>query len=171
MRHQRFAIFALIAISALFVINGCSSNTARVEVGLNANNQQLLAVDAKGHLPAEDWLQVKGTQDWSLTRDYYLKKAREATTPEDSQVWLDLANQVVGQGSTLVKLINASNYRIVVLDGPSAGEMLEPGEASNAEARVPVGTLIFTVGWGNNQRATIVRQIVAGQKTVVIVNK
>jgi len=155
----------------LIVITGCSSNTARVEVGLDANNQQLLAVDAKGHLPAEDWLQVKGTQDWSLTRDYYLKKAQEAATPEDSQVWLDLANQVVGQGSTLVRLINASRYRVVILDGPFAGEVLDPGEVSSAEARVPVGTFVFTVGWGNNQRATIVRQIVAGQKTVVIVNK
>ena len=171
MKHRDFILLTLL-ISALFVIiTGCSSNTARVDLGLNANNQQLLAVEAKGHLPAEDWLYVKGTQDWALTRAYYLKKAREATTPEDSQVWLDLANQVVGQGSTLVKLVNASNYRIVVLDGPFAGIILNPGEASLVEARVPVGTLVFTVGWGNNQRATIVRQIVAGQKAVVIVNK
>ncbi len=171
MKHRDFILLTLL-ISALFVIiTGCSSNTARVDLGLNANNQQLLAVESKGHLPAEDWLYVKGTQDWALTRAYYLKKAREATTPEDSQVWLDLANQVVGQGSTLVKLVNASNYRIVVLDGPFAGEVLEPGETSSVKARIPTGTFVFTVGWGTNQRTTIVRQIVTGQKTVVIVNK
>ena len=169
MRHQSFILFAL--IFTLIALAACSSNTARVEVGLDANNQQLLAVDAKGVMPAEDWVQLKGTQDWATVRAYYLKKAQETTTPEASQAWLDLANQVVGQGSTLAKLVNASSYRIIVLDGPFAGIELEPGEASHAEARIPVGTFAFTVGWGNNQRANIVRQIVAGQKTVVIVNK
>jgi len=114
---------------------------------------------------------LRGDQDWTNLRAYYLQKAREATTPETSQAWLDLASQVTGQGSTLAKLVNASRYRIVVLDGPFAGIVLNPGETSPTEVRVPVGTLIFTVGWGNNQRATIVRQIVAGQKTVVIINK
>jgi len=168
MRRPYFFI-ALVIIA--LVIAACSSNTARVEVGLDTNGQQILAVDAKGALPAEDWIQLRGDQDWTNLQEFYLQKAQEATTPEASQAWLDLANQVVGQGTTLARLVNASDYRIVVLDGPFAGIVLNPGETSPTEVRVPVGTLIFTVGWGNNQRATIVRQIVAGQKTVVIINK
>jgi len=156
-------------------IAACSSNTAKVKVGLDANGQQILAVDAKGALPAEDWIQLRGDQDWTNLQEFYLQKAQEATTPEASQAWLDLANQVMGQGTisgaTWARLVNASDYRIIVLDGPFAGIILNPGEASLVETRVPVGTLIFTVGWGNNQRATIVRQISAGQKAVVIVNK
>ncbi|HRU89981.1 MAG TPA: hypothetical protein P5094_01460 [Patescibacteria group bacterium] len=171
MRRPYFFI-ALVIIA--LAIAACSSNTARVEVGLDANRQQILAVDAKGALPAEDWVQLRGDQDWTRLQAYYLQKAQEATTPEASQAWLDLANQVMGQaisGTTLVRLVNASDYRIVVLDGPFAGIILNPGEASLVETRVPVGTLVFTVGWGNNQRATIIRQISAGQKAVVIVNK
>ena len=171
MRRPYFFIALMIITLA---IAACSSNTARVKVGLDANGQQILAVDAKGALPAEDWIQLRGDQDWTNLRAYYLQKAREATTPETSQAWLDLANQVMGQaisGTTLVRLVNSSSYRIVVLDGPFAGIILNPGEASLVETRVPVGTLVFTVGWGNNQRATIIRQISAGQKAVVIVNK
>ena len=69
MRHQSFILFAL--IFTLIALAACSSNTARVEVGLDANNQQLLAVDAKGVMPAEDWVQLKGTQDWATVRAYY----------------------------------------------------------------------------------------------------
>ena len=172
MRRPYFFI-ALVIIA--LAIAACSSNTARVEVGLDANGQQILAVDAKGVLPAENWIQLRGDQDWISLRAYYLQKAREATTPEASQAWLDLANQVAGQGTTLARLVNASDYRIVVLDGPFAGITLEPGETSPTEVRVPVGSLIFSVAnWGcgcNNLRTIIVRQISAGQKTVVIVNK
>ena len=171
MRRPYFFIALMIITLA---IAACSSNTAIVKVGLDANGQQILAVDAKGALPAEDWIQLRGDQDWTNLQEFYLQKAQEATTPEASQAWLDLANQVMGQaisGTTLVRLVNSSSYRIVVLDGPFAGIILNPGEASLVEARVPVGTLIFTVGWGNNQRSTIVRQISAGQKVVVIVDK
>lgn len=171
MRH----LYNTIALILLVVIlAGCSvnRNTARAEIRLNASNQQLLAANATGSMPIASWLETRSHQSLVETQAYYLTKAQQAATPAESQQWLDLAAQVgASAGSTLATLINASDYRVTVLDGPYAGITLGPGSTSSSTARIPVGWLSFSVAWGDNQRASIVRPVSAGQKTIVIVNK
>lgn len=171
MRHRY--IFA--ALMILVLVAGCSANhnTARAEVRLNSSNQQIIAASVTGSMPVVDWLETRSQQDLTNLRSYYLTKAQQATTAKQSQEWLDLAAQVSGSGgSTLAALVNASSYRIVVENGPYAGMVLEPGASSPSAVRVPVGSLTFSVVWGSyNQRASIVRHVSAGQKTIVIVNK
>ncbi len=167
---KHLVVIALLV--GLILLVGCSANrnTARVDVRLNAS-QQLVADSVSGSMPATDWLETRSQQSLVETQAYYLVKAQRAATPAESQQWLDLAAQVGGGGSTLASLVNASDYRITVLDGPYAGVTLNPGSASSSAIRVPVGWLSFSVAWGDNQRATIVRSVSAGQKTIVIVNK
>ena len=170
MRHL-YKTIALILL--LVMLAGCSvnRNTARAEIRLNASNQQLLAANATGSMPIASWLETRSQQGLVETQAYYLTKAQQAATPAESQQWLDLAAQVGGGGSTTATLVNASDYRLTVLDGPYAGITLGPGASSQSTARVPVGWLSFSVAWGDNQRASIVRPVSAGQKTIVIVNK
>jgi len=170
MRHL-YKTIALIPLLVMLV--GCSANrnTGRVDVRLNASSQQLIAVSATGSMPVNDWLETRSQQSLVEIQDHYLIKAQQATTPEESQKWLDLAGQVSGGNSTLATLVNASDYRVTVLDGPYAGITLSPGASSQSTARVPVGWLAFSVAWGDNQRASIVRPVSAGQKTIVIVNR
>jgi len=170
MRHL-YKTIALILL--LVMLAGCSvnRNTARAEIRLNTSNQQLLAANATGSMPVNDWLETRSQQGLVETQAYYLTKAQQAATPAESQQWLDLAGQVSGGGSTIATLVNASDYRVTVLDGPYAGITLNPGAVSPSTARVPVGWLSFGVAWGDNQRAAIVRPVSAGQKTIVIVNR
>jgi hypothetical protein len=123
-------------------------------------------------MPVNDWLETRSQQGLVETQAHYLTKAQQAATPAESQQWLDLAAQVGGGGgTTLATLVNASDYRITVLDGPYAGITLAPGTSSQSTVRIPVGWLSFVVAWGDNQRASIVRPVSAGQKAIVIVNK
>lgn len=169
MRHRY--IFA--ALMILVLVAGCSTNrnTARAEVRLNSSNQQIIAASVTGSMPVVDWLETRSQQDLTNLQAHYLAKAQQANTPEESQQWLDLSNQANGSGgSTLATLVNASSYKVTILDGPYTGVTLSPGSVSSV-ARVPVGWLSFLVAWGDNQRASIVRHVSAGQKTIVIVNK
>ncbi len=168
MRHLTITLLTLL----VFLV-GCSANrsTARVDVRLNASNQQLLVANATGSMPIASWLETWSHQSLVETQAHYLTKAQQAATPAESQQWLDLAAQVGGGGSTIATLVNASDYRVTVLDGPYAGITLGPGASSQSTARVPVGWLSFSVAWGDNQRTSIVRSVSAGQKTIVIVNK
>ena len=164
----------VILVLALLVLSaGCSANrsTARAEIRLNASSQQLIAASATGSMPIANWLETRSQQNLVETQAYYFDKAQQADTPAESQQWLDLAAQVGGGGSTIATLVNASDYRVTVLDGPYAGITLGPGSTSSSTARIPVGWLSFSVAWGDNQRASIVRPVSAGQKTIVIVNK
>ncbi|HOF79602.1 MAG TPA: hypothetical protein PLA53_00585 [bacterium] len=161
-------------ILLVILLAGCSvnRNTTRAEIRLHASSQQLLAVNASGSMPVNDWLETRSQQSLVETKVNYLTRAQQAATPAESQQWLDLAAQVGGGGSTtLAILVNASDYWVTVLDGPYAGIRLAPGASSRSTARVPVGWLSFVVAWGDNQRASIVRPVSAGQKAIVIVNK
>jgi hypothetical protein len=160
----------IVLILGTILLVGCSANTAKVQIGLNSVTQQIMPISAGGSLPVESWLEIKSQQDLVETKAYFLKKAKESASTEEIQEWLDLAGQLSGSGSTLAKLFNSSSYRVTVIDGPFAGSTLEPG-ASTGEVRVPVGFFSFNVGWGHNQQSSIVRQVSAGQKMIVIVNK
>ena len=161
-------------ILLVILLAGCSvnRNTTRAEIRLHASSQRLLAASASGSMPVNDWLETRSQQSLVETKVNYLTRAQQAATPAESQQWLDLAAQVGGGGSTtLAILVNASDYWVTVLDGPYAGIRLAPGASSRSTARVPVGWLSFVVAWGDNQRASIVRPVSAGQKAIVIVNK
>lgn len=165
-----FTLFVLVLLA------GCSANrnTARAEIRLNASSQQLIAVSVTGSMSVNELLETRSQQGLVETRGYYLAKA-QAATPEESQKWLDLASQVGGgTGSTLATLVNASDYRVTILDGPYAGVTLLPGESSQP-ARVQVGAVSFRA-WsasssGQDMQVTILRQVSAGDKTIVLVNK
>lgn len=166
-----FTLFVLVLLA------GCSANrnTARAEIRLNASSQQLIAASVTGSMPVNEWLETRSQQGLVETQTYYLAKAQQAATPEESQKWLDLAGQVGGgTGSTLATLVNASDYRVTILDGPYAGVTLLPGKSSQP-ARVQVGALSFRA-WsasssGQDMQVTILRQVSAGDKTIVLVNK
>ncbi|HNW19978.1 MAG TPA: hypothetical protein PKL05_01945 [bacterium] len=171
-KHRLVFVALLFCVCGLLV--GCSANrsTARAEIRLHASSQRLLAASASGSMPVNDWLETRSQQGLVETQAHYLTKAQQAATPAESQQWLDLAAQVGGGGgTTLATLVNASDYRITVLDGPYAGITLAPGTSSQSTVRIPVGWLSFVVAWGDNQRASIVRPVSAGQKAIVIVNK
>lgn len=165
-----------IFIALLLVLAGCSTNrnTARAEVRLNSSSQQLIVASVSGSMPVSEWLDTKSRQDLVDIQSHYLKKAQQATTAKESQEWLDLASQVSGGGSTIAALINASSYRMVILDGPYAGITLEPGQSSQP-ARVPVGILTFRAlsasSIGQDICVTVSRQVSTGDKAVVLVNK
>lgn len=171
---KHLIVFTLFVLALLA---GCSANrnTGRVDVRLNASNQQLLAANATGSMPINDWLETRSQQSMVETQAYYLTKAQQASTPKESQEWLDLAGQVGGStSSTLATLVNASDYRVTILDGPYAGVTLLPGKSSQP-ARVQVGALSFRA-WsasssGQDMQVTILRQVSAGDKTIVLVNK
>lgn len=172
MRHLTITLLTL-----LVLLVGCSANrsTARVDVRLNASNQQLLAANATGSMPAFDWLEIRSQQSLVETKAYYLTKAQQASTPKESQEWLDLAAQVSGSGgSTMATLVNASSYRMTILDGPYAGITLEPGQSSSS-ARVPVGVVNFRAlsasSIGQDFYVYVIRKVSAGDKTIVLVNK
>lgn len=171
MKKHRSLVVALILIVLVLAGCGINRNTARADIRLHASSQQLLAANVSGSMPVNDWLETRSQQSLVETQSHYLIKAQQASNPEESQQWLDLAAQVGGGGSTLASLINASDYRITVLDGPYAGITLAPGTSSQSTARIPVGWLAFSVAWGDNQRADIIRPVSAGQKAIVIVNK
>lgn len=172
MRHHLIAITAL----AVFFVFGCSANrnTARAEIRLNASDQQLLAANVTGSMPVNDWLETRSQQNLVEIQAHYLAKAQQATTPIESQQWLDLAAQIGGGGTTLATLVNASSYRVTILDGPYAGITLEPGQSSSP-ARVPVGAVNFRAlsasSIGQDFYVNIIRQVSAGDKKIVLVNK
>ncbi|NCU44207.1 hypothetical protein EOM71_00825 [Candidatus Falkowbacteria bacterium] len=173
MRHQY--IFAALLVLVLLV--GCSANrnTALVDVRLNASSQQLLAANATGSMPIASWLETQSQQSLVETQAHYLIKAQQASTPKESQEWLDLAAQVSGSGgSTMATLVNASSYRMTILDGPYAGTTLEPGQSSSP-ARVPVGVVNFRAlsasSIGQDFYVDVIRKVSAGDKTIVLVNK
>lgn len=175
MRHHLIVI-AVLAVLAVFFF-GCSANrnTARAEIRLNASSQQLVAASATGSMPVNDWLETRSQQGLVETQAYYLTKAQQAATPEESQKWLDLAGQVNGSGgSTMARLVNASSYKVTILDGPYAGVTLLSGESSQP-ARVQVGAISFRAlsasSTGQEIQVTIFRQVSAGDKTIVLVNR
>lgn len=166
-----FTLFVLVLLA------GCSANrnTGRVDVRLNANNQQLLAANATGSMIINEWLETKSQQSMVETQAYYLTRAQQASTSKESQEWLDLAAQVSGSGgSTMATLVNASSYRMTILDGPYAGTTLEPGQSSSP-ARVPVGVVNFRAlsasSIGQDFYVDVIRKVSAGDKTIVLVNK
>lgn len=166
-----FTLFVLVLLA------GCSANrnTARAEIRLNASSQQLIAASVTGSMPVNDWLETRSQQSLIETQTYYLTKAQQASTPKESQEWLDLAGQVNGSGgSTMARLVNASSYKVTILDGPYAGVTLLSGESSQP-ARVQVGAISFRAlsasSTGQEIQVTIFRQVSAGDKTIVLVNR
>jgi len=175
-RSTSLIILAALAAMFLSACAGTVRNTATVKVGMDQQGHVAYADSMSGQMSLEDWLDTSVRQEQSTVAIALWEKARQASKqgkPEEAKKYIDLAQEIsVNNRYTKAKLINASDYRLTVLDGPFAGLVLAPG-ASTLEQKVPVGTLAFTVLWGSKQdkRAAIVRQVTAGQKSIVIVNK
>ena len=167
--------YSLILITvAVVLLAGCSANTARANLTVSATGQKVGVASFSGHLPINCWLETKDQQNLVDTKAYFLKKSTEATSVEESQKWIDLANQISGSGSVLVPLRNCGSQTVTVLDGPFAGCQLSPGQ-STPPTRVPVGTLSFnissTTSSGGNMFLTVCRTIKSGDSQVVLADK
>jgi len=167
-------LYIILALAVLVLLAGCSMNTGKVQLGLNASNQEVMAINASGYLSADHWLETKSQQDLVETKAYFYKKATEATTVEESQKWLDLANQLSGGGSILIPLRNRGTQMVTVVDGPFAGYTLKPGQSTPSQ-RVPVGAVNFgissTTSGGGNMLLTVGRTVKFGDTQIILADQ
>lgn len=172
MRHLAFFPLALFFL----VLAGCATvgqDTTMVSV-VNDKNHLAVADSISGSMPLVDWTDFTVRQERAKAEIVLWRQATKAAGQgklEETQKYSELAQDLSVSNCTRAKLVNASSYLLTVLDGPFAGITLAPGQSSNKEERVPVGTLSFSVNWGHGKTSLIVRQVSAGQKKVVIVNK
>ncbi len=174
-RSTSLIILAALAAMFLSACAGTVRNNATVKIGMD---QDGLAYSDSiyGQMPFGDWIETSSRQGQNTVAVALWDKAKKAVDAgnlKEAKECINLAQEVsVNNSYTKAKLINASDYRITILDGPFASIVLAPGD-STIEQKVPIGTLAFTVLWGNKQdkRAAIVRQVTAGQKSIVIINK
>lgn len=176
-RSTSLIILAALAAMFLSACAGTVKNNARVDIAMD-QNRQAYADSIYGQMSMDDWLDTTIRQEQNEVATTLWRKAKEevlAGRLASARQCIDLAQELsVNNSYTKAKLINASDYRITILDGPFAGKVLEPG-ASTSEEKVPIGTLSFQAisasSRGKDMVVTIVRQVVAGQKTIVTVNK
>lgn len=178
---RRFTVLMLLVALATLFLSACAGNirnTATVKIGMDSQGHVAYADSMYGKISLDDWIDTSVRQEQGTVAIALWEKARIASKQgklEEAKKYIDLAQEVSSNSTyTRAKLINASDYRATILDGPFAGQTLAPG-GSSSEEKVPVGTISFraiaTTSNGRDMTVTIVRSVTAGQKTIVLVNK
>lgn len=179
MRHT-VILMLLVALATMFLsaCAGTVKNTATVKIGMDPQGHLAYADSMFGQISLDDWIDTSVRQEQGTVAKALWEKARIASKQgklDEAQNYISLAQEVSNNNTyTKARLINASDYRVTVLDGPFAGRTLAPG-SSTSEEKVPVGTLCFQIvsatSRGGTMNVNVVRSVTAGQKTIVIVNK
>lgn len=171
MRHSILMILAVMAALILSACAGTVRNTATVKVGMDPQGHLAYADSMFGQVSLDDWIDTSVRQEQGTVAIALWEKARIASKQGDlkkAQEYINLAQEVSNNNTyTKARLINASDYRASIIDGPFAGQTLAPG-GSSSEEKVPVGTISFraiaTTSNGRDMTVTIVRSVMAGQK-------